>query len=189
MTEIEDLAARLKRLRITEEGIAWNSDPLISSGLPGALSPFYVAREFEPGYVFTGLHSVCAGTKTKGVDEVVIFSGLESEFAAFRKMVDAYEAWRMIRPIERVYFIGTELRAGVPIKVGFSTDPEARLRNLQTAHSEPLQIFATVPGGKALEAKYHSRWRARRKTGEWFTLGDCILNEISRLQHTQEKSA
>ena len=31
------------------------------------------------------------------------------------------------------------------------------------------------------EEKYHRRWRARRRKGEWFTIGDCITNEIERL--------
>lgn len=102
-------------------------------------------------------------------------------FAAFQKMFDAYKAWFPTRPIERVYFIGDELRVGRMVKIGYSISPEARLRALQTSSPERLKIFATVPGGRALEGKYHSRWKPRRRAGEWFVLGDCIIDEIARL--------
>lgn len=80
-----------------------------------------------------------------------------------------------------VYFIGTELRVGRPVKIGFTENLAQRLRNLQTASPQPLQVLATVAGTPALERAYHRRWRARRTSGEWFTLGDCIIAEIKRL--------
>jgi hypothetical protein len=107
-------------------------------------------------------------------------------FSAFRIMLTAYEAWFPTRPIERVYFIGDDLRAGRMVKIGFSIDPAARLRQLQTSSPERLRIFATVPGGKSVEEKYHRRWSARRRAGEWFILGDCILAEIERLNARED---
>lgn len=106
---------------------------------------------------------------------------IDGIFPAFRMMLDAYEKYLPKRPVSKVYFIGTELRVGGKIKVGVSRHPERRLRQLQTAHPEPLQIFATVPGDKNDEQKYHRRWSRRRLNGEWFTIGDCVINEINRL--------
>ncbi|KTW01302.1 GIY-YIG nuclease family protein [Sphingomonas sanguinis] len=103
-------------------------------------------------------------------------------WSAFRAMTDAYQEWFASRPVDRVYFIGSELKTGALVKIGHSVYPEARLRSLQTGNHERLQIFAMAPGGREQEAKYHSRWRARRPSGEWFMLGDCIINEIHRLQ-------
>lgn len=104
-----------------------------------------------------------------------------SFFEAHHAMITEYRAWFDAQPRPVVYFIGTVLRAGAPVKIGHSRNVEGRLRTLQTAHAERLQIFATTPGGKAEEERYHRRWHARRRSGEWFTLGDCIIKEIERL--------
>jgi len=105
-----------------------------------------------------------------------------SFFDAHNAMILEYRAWLEAQPKPAVYFIGTVLRAGAAVKIGHSRNVAARLRTLQTAHADRLQIFATTPGGKAEEERYHRRWHARRRSGEWFTLGDCIIREIERLQ-------
>lgn len=97
-------------------------------------------------------------------------------------MLDLYEEYFPKRAVEQVYFIGTGMENGCMIKVGYSMYPEARLKTLQTGHPEKLHLLATTPGGRFLEEKYHRRWRVRRAAGEWFYMGDCIRNEIKRLQ-------
>lgn len=180
--DILTLSRRLARMKIRhdKEYTEWFHEPHNKSGLPSVLGPFYIMRDQGPGYVPTGTWSVRAAMRHEHLDPIV-FGELPDEFTAFRKAVDVMEAWQLIRPIERVYFIGTALRTGELIKVGYSRDPNARLKTLQTGHGKPLQIFATIEGGKDLEAKYHRRWRTRRREGEWFTVGDCIIDEINRI--------
>lgn len=101
---------------------------------------------------------------------------------AFDLMLSEYRRWHEAQPRPVVYFIGTELRVGREIKIGFTRNIKARLSTIQTGHPEKLQVFATVPGGPDKEEYYHKRWRTRRRQGEWFTLGDCIIHEIERLQ-------
>lgn len=55
------------------------------------------------------------------------------------------------------------------VKIGISTDPLQRLRQLQTSHSEDLELVASFPGDVAEEARLHERFKAHRKRGEWFS--------------------
>lgn len=143
--------------------------------LPTQLYPFRLDRE-EEGEDWAVLFDASDGkTKAKHL------GSYPKIFDAFRVMLKAYEEWLPSRPLERVYFIGSEVRVGAMVKVGFSMNPGARLRQLQVSSPERLRIFATVPGGRHLEQKYHSRWKSRRRAGEWFVLGDCIIAEIDRL--------
>ncbi len=153
-----------------------------ATGLPLSLAPFWLRQQRDDDSMPSGIWNVCCATRKS--DEFVLIADCSDVFAAYHSMVDAFDAWQDIRPVERIYFIGTKLERGQLVKVGFSRDPEARLRALQTSHGERLQIFATTPGSKFDEQKYHRRWRARRRQGEWFTIGDCIINEIDRLAST-----
>lgn len=146
------------------------------SRLPTQLYPFTMFLQDD------GTWTVCAET-SKG-QTVDIVGGFTETFAAFRKMLDLYEEYYPKRAVEQVYFIGTGLD-GKMIKVGYSLYPEARLKQLQTGHPEPLKILATTPGGRWLEEKYHSRWKIRRAGGEWFYMGDCIRKEIKRLNNVE----
>lgn len=59
------------------------------------------------------------------------------------------------------------------VKIGISTDPEARLRTLQTGTSDQLQLTFTAPGyGNALtvEQEAHRILAAHRVSGEWFNV-------------------
>lgn len=74
-----------------------------------------------------------------------------------------------------VYVIGAP---GLPhVKIGTSTDPKARLRQLQPGSPFPLSILWSVPGGITLERHLHDRLTAYRAHGEWFDitpLGDPV---------------
>lgn len=140
--------------------------------LPTRLHPFQIFRD-RGGDTWTLLKG--------GDQEKPLATGIEGIFAAFRLMLEHYERWLPSAPISVVYFIGAELVRGGRVKIGVSRDPKARLRQLQTASGEPLQIFATVPGDARAEAAYHRKWRMRRVSGEWFILSDAILAEIDKL--------
>lgn len=81
-----------------------------------------------------------------------------------------------------VYFIQAE--DGGPIKIGYSDDPAKRLIELQTSHHSPLVIRSTISGPPSLERKLHTRFRAHRLSGEWFSpvaeiaeMGECIADD------------
>lgn len=65
---------------------------------------------------------------------------------------------------------------GVPdspiVKIGFSTDPQQRLRGLQTASPEKLALRWRTPGDQQLEGRIQEHFKPLRKSGEWFDFGD-----------------
>ena len=64
------------------------------------------------------------------------------------------------------------------IKVGRSSDPERRLRHLQTGCPHPLRIILVVPGAGRIEKNIHRLmdYRQTRRNGEWFSAE--ALNEL-----------
>lgn len=60
------------------------------------------------------------------------------------------------------------LRTGSFAKVGFSKDPEVRLRHFQIALPEPASIVALFEGGVALENKLHRHLAEFHLHDEWF---------------------
>lgn len=68
------------------------------------------------------------------------------------------------------------------IKIGRSSDPEARLRNLQTGCPYEIRLILVVPNAGHREAKLHRylrTYRTRAHEGEWFresALGDLPLD-------------
>lgn len=77
-----------------------------------------------------------------------------------------------------VYFIGAEHGA---VKIGSTTDPNARLVSLQCGGPIPLRVLATRAGGRAEELAYHRRFAAHRMHGEWFERTPEIEAEIASL--------
>lgn len=65
-----------------------------------------------------------------------------------------------------VYFI-QDTRRGT-VKIGTTTDVQARLRTLQTGNGAPLRLLGTFTGGYAEETAIHAQLSAHRVHGEWF---------------------
>ena len=65
-----------------------------------------------------------------------------------------------------VYFIQAE--HGGPVKIGWTYDPDSRLKTLQTASPYKLVIRFLLPGTQRLEHYLHDRFAAYRLEGEWF---------------------
>ncbi len=59
-------------------------------------------------------------------------------------------------------------------KIGYSRNPQTRLRELQTGSPVELILRATIPTPVAREVLYHLRLREFRIRGEWFRRGDWI---------------
>lgn len=55
-----------------------------------------------------------------------------------------------------------------PIKIGFSDQPERRLKEMAMWSPFPLEIIAVVPGGKYLEGRLHAAFADVRLHWEWF---------------------
>lgn len=85
-------------------------------------------------------------------------------------------AWEARRSI---YFIGGDEG---PVKIGYSCNPKARLRQMQTGSPQVLRILAIdEDGSPEVERWYHERFAAYRQKGEWFERCPEILAEIERL--------
>lgn len=78
---------------------------------------------------------------------------------------------------ERVYLIGSP---GSPlVKIGWTDNPERRLRHLQTGSPVPLKLLALFEGGHIVEAELHRRFADKRQHGEWFDLGQDPVGVVS----------
>lgn len=80
---------------------------------------------------------------------------------------------------DKIYIISD----GEYIKIGISSDPEERLKNLQTGNPRELELLTCFPGSKILEKELHNLFESCEGVGEWFKLktGDIeIINKISR---------
>jgi hypothetical protein len=66
-----------------------------------------------------------------------------------------------------VYFIQSV--NGGPIKVGTSTDPTARLAQLQGSSAGELMILGVIPGGQKTERRIHRLLAPTKVEGEWFS--------------------
>ena len=72
-----------------------------------------------------------------------------------------------------VYF----MRFGDRIKIGFSTSLRTRLRVIP--HDE---LLATTPGSRYTEGQTHKRFAHLRLTGEWFSMGEDLMDYIATLK-------
>ena len=84
------------------------------------------------------------------------------------------------------YFIGGQRG---PIKIGYSVDPESRLRSLQSGSPVKLAILAVEQGGASREAAYHEQFAADRLHGEWFKRTPALTKLIARLTKQIDRRA
>ena len=73
-----------------------------------------------------------------------------------------------------LYVICEQVETETPVKIGFSVEPEKRVKQLQTGHSKPLVLFykeAVLPDKvRALERIIHKTLARYKTSGEWFSL-------------------
>lgn len=80
-----------------------------------------------------------------------------------------------------VYFIGPE--NGELIKIGYSKNPWARVKDFQTGAAEQLEVVATVSTTDNSETQLHTLFAQLRKDGEWFLRNgelNQVINEIRK---------
>jgi hypothetical protein len=74
-----------------------------------------------------------------------------------------------------IYFIQSKQY----VKIGFSDNPESRLKELQTGSPVKLKLLGTMPGCFQTESELHKIFSHKRTNGEWFRydgfLKSCII--------------
>lgn len=68
------------------------------------------------------------------------------------------------KPNSKVYFLDAE----DAIKIGTSTNPDLRLKELQTSHYKTLKLIGVMPGGRNTETALHQMFLRHTILGEWF---------------------
>jgi len=72
--------------------------------------------------------------------------------------------------IGKIYFVAAPGR----IKVGYTKQPERRLRSLQATDMEPLTTLGVIDGDRTTEKHLHEMLREHRLRGEWFQDCDAV---------------
>lgn len=68
------------------------------------------------------------------------------------------------------------------IKIGYSDDPFARLRQLQVGNSSELSILSIFKGGRDEEIILHKKLVVNKVRGEWFVIDDSLMQELLAYQ-------
>lgn len=78
-----------------------------------------------------------------------------------------------------VYLIVEDLPGGALVygKVGYSTNPAARVAELQTGNPRKLRLHLSKPGTEADEATIHAKYAHKNVLQEWFTITKELLLE------------
>ena len=79
-----------------------------------------------------------------------------------------------------VYFM-RQIGGGGPVKIGWSSNPRARVYAYNTMSPYPLEIVATIDGGIWLENRFHVRFGHLRSHHEWFRESpelDAVIAEV-----------
>lgn len=71
---------------------------------------------------------------------------------------------------------------GGPIKIGYSTNIETRLRELQTGYPDVLRLLLAFRGNMKHEKALHRQLNTYRLNGEWFSPAPFVLEKIEKLR-------
>ena len=90
---------------------------------------------------------------------------------------------------EKVYFIKKTARLTVDnsVKIGVSNDPKVRLKNLQTANSDKLELIGYIDGDSNKESKIQSELCKYHIRGEWFKYCKNVKKHINKLIEKDRK--
>jgi len=77
--------------------------------------------------------------------------------------------------LPQTYFV---LNSKGAVKIGFSTNLDARLAALETSAGERLSVLRTIPGGRPTERWLHKRYASLRQMGEWFTFCPTMMEIV-----------
>ena len=77
-----------------------------------------------------------------------------------------------------VYFATVGRRV---VKIGSSTDPAQRVRDLQVANSEEVKLIGEIEGGREVERALHRTLVDERVRGEWYLQSETTMALIAAL--------
>ena len=84
------------------------------------------------------------------------------------------------RPKNYVYFIKNE--SGKMVKIGYSKNPEKRLKMLERTLPMSLELVYFMPGSELREKRLHEKFSKYRIKGEWFIFSDEIKQYIEKVK-------
>ncbi len=78
------------------------------------------------------------------------------------------------------FLIENEENQDFRVKIGFSKNPEQRIKNLQTGNSRRLGLMGWIEcEGQSFERCLHKKFERYRIEGEWFSIEPCdVLEEL-----------
>jgi hypothetical protein len=79
-----------------------------------------------------------------------------------------------------VYFI-VAVTTGM-VKIGYSRNPDGRLKTLSQQAPIKYEILATIPGTMKDERDLHKKFHAKREHGEWFTYDEELYQYIKTIR-------
>lgn len=91
---------------------------------------------------------------------------------------------RLVEPCEQSYVYFIEGEGLARIKIGYSEDPEKRLKQLSTGSPTKLRLVKKVRGDADLEKELHKRFEHLRYDKEWFHATRELTNYIEGLVAT-----
>jgi hypothetical protein len=80
-----------------------------------------------------------------------------------------------------VYYFGD---GNGQVKIGWSTNPHARLKIAQTFNPDAVML-GLEPGDRDLEYRRHYKFRAQRLRREWFLNKGALARHIKRLKKSE----
>ena len=84
-----------------------------------------------------------------------------------------------------VYFAQTRIDP-TKVKIGFTSDVEARRVNMSVSVPGGVTMLATMDGGKETEAYLHEKFADDNVSGEWFELSEPVREFIRDLQNGKQ---
>lgn len=178
-------------LPLTVEQISEGPWTGVAIGKNGAAIAHIQESVVHPGFFFCRVvgRADCSETKRPvaahavGIQLDSLLSHHGYTCADFRWKRDVPAGTRPSPVEEIVYF----LRAGEFIKIGKTTgDPTSRVAQLQTGCPFPIEVLATMRGGRGREAKLHKKFAALRAHGEWFHASPVLMAFIDGLSQRVE---
>jgi hypothetical protein len=81
------------------------------------------------------------------------------------------------------------IQCGDRVKIGFASNFPERMRVLRTACPYPVEIIATIDGGRILEQALHIIFKEQRRHGEWFEVAGRLAKVIQNIRSIEYVAA
>lgn len=108
----------------------------------------------------------------------LVWHTLHHSDSVYKKQVASYFAKTDLRK-PSVYFL--YCREANRVKIGFSDNNKARLKNHTTSCPFPLDVLKIIPGDFETEKQLHKRFKHLRRHLEWFEATEELLSYIQSL--------